>query len=128
MFSNFTKLPQILTTTALASMLLSGSVAQSQELIPRSLLVDMAREQFSILCESEVFTSCMGFTSKSCLGLSEKAIKQCLLPLPDEISPEKLENNAIESCPSAVYADAGFPESEAEVCFNKAMGVGTTTK
>lgn len=109
--------------TVLGTVLLSGSTAQSQEMIPRALLVDMARNQFSVLCQSEAFASCMGFTTESCIALSEQAISQCLLPLPKEISPEKLENSALESCPKGVYADAGFSEEQAEVCFDKAMEV-----
>jgi hypothetical protein len=114
---------QVFSASLLGTVLLSGSIAQSSEMIPRALLVDMARNQFSILCQSEAFASCMGFTSESCMNLSEQAISQCLLPLPKEISPEKLENSALESCPKGVYADAGFSEEKAEVCFDKATEV-----
>lgn len=128
MFFSVTHFSKLLRAGVLGSILLSGSVAQSQEMISRSMLVDMARNQFSVLCQSEVFASCMGFTSEACLSLSEEAISQCLLPLPNEISSDKLENSAVESCPSAVYADAGFPEAKAEVCFDKAMEVEAGSK
>ncbi len=104
--------------------LLSGGLAQSQEMIPRTLLVDMARSQFSVLCQSEVFASCMGFTSQACLDLSESAISQCLLPLPEQISPNELDNSALESCPKGVFADAGYQEEKAGPCFDQAMEEG----
>lgn len=99
----------------------TGSVAQSQEMLARELLVDMARSQFTVLCESEVFASCMGFTAKTCLVLSETAIDKCLMPLPKEIDPADLDNAALESCPKEVYAEAGFAEEQAGLCFDKAM-------
>lgn len=106
----------------LASLILfTGSIAQSQDMIPRALLVDMARNQFSVLCQSETFASCMGFTPQACLELSESAISQCLLPLPDGISPEELDNSALESCPKSVFAEAGFSEEQAGPCFDRAM-------
>lgn len=105
----------------LGASLFAGSVAQSSEVIPRAMLVEMARSQFTTLCQSEVFASCMGFTTQSCLDLSETAIKQCLLPLPEEIPVEELENSALESCPKSVYADSGFTEEKAGICFDKAM-------
>ncbi|MFT4725990.1 MAG: hypothetical protein ACI9UN_000485 [Granulosicoccus sp.] len=114
---------QALSASVLGTALLSGSIGQSDEMIPRALLVDMARNQFSILCNSEAFASCMGFTTELCMALSEQAISQCLLPLPKEISPEKLENSALESCPKGVYAGAGFSEEKADVCFDRAMEV-----
>jgi hypothetical protein len=114
---------QALSASVLGTALLSGSIGQSDEMIPRALLVDMARNQFSILCNSEAFASCMGFTTELCMALSEQAISQCLLPLPKEISPEKLENSALESCPKGVYAGGGFSEEKADVCFDRAMEV-----
>ena len=123
MFFHYTTFRHTLSASLLGTFLLSGSVAQSDEMIRRALLVDMARNQFSILCQSEAFASCMGFTSESCMSLSEQAITQCLLPLPKEISPENLENSALESCPKGVFADAGFSEEKAGVCFDKAMEV-----
>ena len=99
----------------------SGSVAQSQEMLARELLVNMARSQFSVLCQSEVFAHCMGFTSQACLELSESAIDQCLMSLPKEIDPVNLDNAALESCPKDIYADAGYSEEKAGLCFDKAM-------
>ncbi len=109
--------------SALAALILfTGPIAQSQDMIPRGMLVDMARNQFSVLCQSEKFASCMGFTTQACLDLSESAISQCLLPLPEEISPDELENSALESCPKSVFAEAGFSEEKAGPCFDHAMG------
>ncbi len=118
----------IFTTVLLSSLVLpflpaAPVVAQSSEMISRVLLENMARGQYSVLCQSEVFTQCMGFTGAMCTDLSEAAIKQCLLPLPAEISPEELDNDALESCPMQVFADAGFTEEKAEVCFDEAMEV-----
>lgn len=97
------------------------SLAQSSEMIQRALLEGIARNQYSVLCQSEAFTQCMGFSGSACTDLSEAAIKQCLLPLPNEISPDKLDNDALESCPKQVFADAGFTEEKAGLCFDKAM-------
>lgn len=110
-----------LSASLLGTALMSGSVVQSQETIARALLVEMAENQFSTLCQSEVFASCMGFTSKACLALSEDAIEQCLLPLPKEINMDELNNSTFEACPRDVYADAGYSEEKAGICFDKAM-------
>jgi hypothetical protein len=121
MFFNHTTLRLTLSASLIGTVLLSGSVAQSSETIRRAVLVDMARNQFSTLCQSEAFASCMGFTAESCMTLSETAITQCLLPLPKEVSLKLLENSALESCPKGVYADAGFSEEKAGICFDRAM-------
>ena len=63
----------------------------------------------------------MGFTAQACMDLSEQAIKQCLLPLPEEISAEKLDNSALESCPKTVFSEAGYSEEKAGICFDEAM-------
>ena len=105
----------------MASATSAPTLAQSQEMIPRALLVDMARNQFSVLCQSEAFASCMGFTAQACLDLSEKAISQCLMPLPTGIDLAELDNSALKSCPKGVYADAGYSEEKAGQCFDKAM-------
>jgi len=123
MFFHRTTLRLSLSAAFMGTVLISGAAAQSDEIIPRALLEEMARNQFSILCQSEAFASCMGFTSESCQALSEQAIEQCLLPLPEEISLDKLENDALESCPKDVFADAGFSEEKAGICFDKAMEV-----
>lgn len=96
----------------------------SDEMIPRSLLIDMARQQFSVMCQSETFVSCMGFSTSQCTDLSETAVKQCLLPLPAEISPSELDNDALEACPQQVFEDAGFTEEKAGMCFDQAMEAG----
>ncbi|MFK7995912.1 MAG: hypothetical protein AB8B87_17380 [Granulosicoccus sp.] len=97
------------------------ALAQSSEKVPRVLLENMARGQYAVLCDSSVFTGCMGFSGTECLDLSEIAIEQCLLPLPEAISPDELDNAAIESCPKKVFEDAGFSEEKAGMCFDKAM-------
>ena len=104
-----------------ACLLFSSAIAESQDVIQRAVLVDMARNQFTVLCQSETFASCMGFSSEQCLSLSEQAIKQCLLPLPSEIRVDELQNSALESCPKGVFEDAGFNEEKAGMCFDKAM-------
>ena len=118
---NHKKTLSTLSACLLGTALLSGSIAQSKKLIPRSLLVDMARSQYTALCQSEAFAQCMGFTSEACLALSEEVVSQCLLPLPEEISPEALENSALEACPITIFSDAGYSEQQAEVCFDSAM-------
>ncbi|MFK8083844.1 MAG: hypothetical protein AB8B97_26475 [Granulosicoccus sp.] len=102
---------------------LSGvpAFAQSGDKVPRALLENMARSQYAVLCGSSEFTDCMGFDRTACQELAEAAIQQCLLPLPDEISTDELDNDAIEACPKQVFADAGFTEEQAGVCFDKAM-------
>lgn len=105
----------------LASGLLSPAFAQSGDLIPRTLLIDMANDQYSVLCASPVFASCMGFTEPVCTRLADEAIKQCLQPLPETIDPEELDNSSLESCPIAVFEDAGFSEEKAGICFKEAM-------
>jgi len=120
--TNFSRVAVMLSLTL--SVLLSTSAIQSQEKIPRTLLVNMAKSQFDVLCQSETFSSCMGFTPKACIALSDKAISQCLLTLPEEILPSELDNSALESCPKSVFADAGFTEEKAGECFDKAMQAG----
>lgn len=108
----------IFTLLALGS---AGAFAQPGDLIPRSLLVDMAQDQYSVLCNSETFTQCMGFSSTLCSELADSAIRQCLLSLPETIDPEELDNSSLESCPVGVFDDAGFSEEKAGMCFNEAM-------
>jgi len=100
---------------------MGASPARSADPIPRALLVEMAGGQFDALCGSEVFAQCMGFTETECKTLSDNAIKQCLMPLPETIDPEKLDNDALESCPREFFADAGHSEEKAGMCFDKAM-------
>lgn len=99
----------------------TADLALSQETIPRALLIDIARRQYSVMCQSEIFTQCLGFSSQACIDLSEKAISQCLLSLPSEIGLNELENDVLESCPQGVFADAGFSEEKAGICIDKAM-------
>ena len=96
-------------------------VATAQDNISKLLLIKMARENAGVLCRSEVFTECMGFTAVRCDELKDEAIDTCLGPLPDSINPAELQNDALEACPKQVYEDAGFPEKKAELCFDKAM-------
>jgi len=95
--------------------------AQTDERIPRGFLVNMAKNQFDVLCNSEAFASCMGFTSKECLILADEAVKQCLLPLPEMIHPDELDNSAIESCPQTIFADAGYSDDKAGMCFDQVV-------
>ena len=105
-----------------ACMPLTVAVAQEGEKIQRKLLEDMARQQYSVLCASPEFAQCMGFSLTQCADLADKAISQCLLSLPEEISLKELENDALESCPQQVFADAGFSEQMAGACFDKSIG------
>lgn len=90
-------------------------------MIPRDALVDMSRAQSRLVCSSEIFLGCMGFDGSMCLSLSESAIEQCLMPLPAEIDPTTLDNETLEACPKAVYAKAGYDESRAASCLEKAL-------
>lgn len=111
----------LLVAAAVSGFGISAAVAQSDEKVPRIMLENMARSQYAVLCGSQEFTACMGFTGTACKDLSELAIKQCLLPLPEAISPAELDNAAIESCPKQVFEDAGFSEEKAGLCFDEAM-------
>ena len=51
---------------------------------------------------------------------SEDAIKQCLVPLPERIALDQLDNELIEACPKQVYEDAGYTEEKAAQCFDQA--------
>ncbi len=111
----------LLLLALLLSTMLSPVFSQSREMIPRALLEDMARSQYDVLCASEAFTACMGFSAPVCKDISAQAIDQCLSPLPKEIDPLTLDNSALESCPKQVFADAGFSEEKAEQCFDEAV-------
>lgn len=106
--------PAILTTAVSATLI--PATVNAQELLARELLVQMSRQQSSQLCSVKSFTECMAFTEKECLALSEQAIKQCLMPLPEKINPSELENDSIEACPKKVYEDAGFSDEKAKAC------------
>jgi len=90
-------------------------------LIPRDAIIDMTRAQSGVICSSEIFLGCMGFDGTTCLSLSESAIDRCLAPLPAEIDPATLDNATLESCPMAVYEEAGYGRLEADACFSKAL-------
>lgn len=117
----FSLVATVLMTALLGAFSISSAVAQSGDKVPRIMLENMARSQYAVLCGSPEFTRCMGFTGTACKDLSEAAIKQCLLPLPETIDPKELDNAAIESCPKQVFEEAGFSEEQAGMCFDKAM-------
>lgn len=100
---------------------LPSSVSSQDENLSRDLLIELARDQSRVLCSSEVFTQCMGFSEEQCLDLSEQSIDQCLAPLPETISLKLLQNETIENCPKKVYDDAGYKDEQAQVCLGKAM-------
>ena len=111
-----------LLSTAFASIAIAMPlVASAQDNISKFLLIKMARENSGVLCKSEAFTECMGFTAARCDEIKEEAINTCLEPLPDSINPDELKNDSLEACPRKVYKDAGFPEEKAKMCFDKAM-------
>lgn len=102
-------------------MMMSASPVQSQDAVPRDVLENMARSQYDVLCGSDAFVACMGFSESACQDLADSAIKQCLLPLPEEIDPSQLDNDAIELCPKLVFEDAGFSDEKAAACFIEAI-------
>ncbi len=102
------------------SLLLPMSSAAQQE-ISKFLLIKMVRDTAGAMCTSEEFAQCMGFSQTQCQALNEKAIDTCFGPLPETINLEELENSTLEECPQQVYADAGFTEDKAKICFDKAM-------
>ena len=101
--------------------LLSAEPVVAQDKLSKFLLIRLSREQSQVLCNSEAFTSCMGFDQNSCIELSEKAVQQCLMPLPDSIDMANLDNDVIEACPRDVYAEAGYSEEKAQVCLQKVL-------
>jgi len=114
-------------TKASALALCIGSIvglAMAQDAIPKILLIKLTQDQQNTICASEIFTQCMGFDQEQCLALSNTAIETCLGPLPDQIDPLTLQNETLENCPHKVYADAGFAEDQAKICFDKAMAAG----
>jgi len=58
------------------------AVAQDKEKISKFLLLKLSRDQSQVLCTAEAFTSCMGFSEQVCFEVSEKALEQCIAPLP----------------------------------------------
>ena len=99
----------------------SGSVFSQDQSLSRFLLIKLSRDQTAVLCGSEQFTQCMGFTEKECLVLGEKAIEQCLMPLPERIELDQLSNDTIESCPRLVYEEAGYSDEKAQECLAGAL-------
>lgn len=95
-------------------------LAQAED-IPKYLLLKLTRDQSRVFCSSEVFTQCMGFSETQCIDISEKAIEQCLGPLPAQIDPLNLDNDVLEQCPQQVYAKEGFSEEKAKECYEKAV-------
>ena len=90
-------------------------------LIPRDALVDTSRVRALSLCASEAYLGCMGIDGSRCRALSEAAIAQCLLPLPEAVDPTTLDGATLESCPRRVYERAGFDESTARACRERAF-------
>ena len=97
------------------------AVAQDKEKISKFLLLKLSRDQSQVLCTAQAFTSCMGFTEEVCLEVSEKALQQCIVPLPDTILLQDLNSEVLEVCPQKVYADAGYMEEKAAACLQKAF-------
>ena len=119
----------IICSLAMAIAISTGAIAQEQakqetsssEKMSKQLLIHLSREQSKVLCQSDVFTQCMGFNNSSCLDLSEKAVQQCLEPLPDTINLAELQNDSLEACPQQVYAKAGYPDEKAQACLQEAL-------
>lgn len=109
----------MLRTSLLATIgvgLLASHIAIAEDKLSKFLLIKLSREQSKVLCGSEGFNACMGFTQEACMELSEKALRQCIMPLADSISLAELDNDALEACPQKVYADAGYSEEKAKTC------------
>ena len=96
-------------------------IAADSDKISKFLLIKLSRDQSQVLCQSEVFTSCMGFTAQACSDLSEKALQQCIMPLPDTISLQDLNPEVLEACPAQVHADAGYSNEKAAACLQEAL-------
>ena len=96
--------------------------------ISKFVLIKMSKDQAYTICREDVYTQCMGFTEQRCMTLADKAIDQCLGPLPDQINLANLQNDQLEACPKAVYAEAGFTEEKAEVCFDKAAAAAAKSQ
>ena len=107
--------------TLITGTLLSVSASSQDQSLSRFLLIKLARDQSNVLCGSEVFTQCMGFSQTQCMELSEKSIEQCLLPLPERIELDMLESETLESCPKLVYQEAGFEDEKAQMCLSEAL-------
>jgi len=97
------------------------AAAQDKDKLSKFLLLKLSRDQSRVLCTSQAFTSCMGFSEQVCLEISEKALEQCIAPLPDTISLQDLDNDVLEACPQKVYADAGYSEEKAATCLQEAF-------
>lgn len=95
------------------------AIAQDPGKISKFLLLKLSRDQSQVLCASEAFTSCMGFTAQVCLELSEKALQQCIAPLPDTVLLQNLNSEVLEVCPQQVYEEAGFSNDKASECLQK---------
>ncbi len=101
--------------------ILSIHVYSQDQSLSRFLLIKLARDQSNVLCSSKAFTQCMGFTETRCLELSEQSVEQCLMPLPERIDLEMLENETIENCPKKIYQDAGYEDEKAQQCLTQAL-------
>lgn len=115
---------------ALAVLVVAGGVGgwavaqepnkQETDKISKFLIMKLSREQSQVLCQSEVFTSCMDFSEQACLELSEKALQQCIVPLPETIQLQDLNSDVLELCPQQVYDEAGYSNDKAAACLEQA--------
>jgi len=103
-----------------AGLAMPTQASAAEDSIPKFVLMEMIRESNGLLCQSESFTQCMGFTVERCMELIDESIKACIAPLPDNINPEELQNATLEDCPEKVYSDAGFTKEKSEMCFANA--------
>ncbi len=97
-----------------------GEDSQDEDKLSKFLLIKLSREQSQVLCQSEVFTSCMGFTEQVCFELSEIALQQCIVPLPDTVNLQDLNSEVLEVCPQQVYEEAGYSNEKAIACLEEA--------
>lgn len=119
------ELNRLLPFSFVATLLATASMpvlAQTQpHTLSKLVLMQLSRDQSQVLCQSEVFTQCMGFARSECLDLSEKALEKCLAPLPDTINLSELQNDTLEACPQTVYTEAGYTEERALTCLQQAL-------
>ena len=121
--NSFFKVIQVSTLACAVAATGMGGVAtaQDQNKISKFLLIKISRDQSQVLCTSPEFASCMGFTEEACLEISEKALQQCIMPLPDTVMLQNLNSDVLEACPQKVYEEAGYSNEKAAECLQKVL-------
>ena len=110
----------VLAVVVAATGVAGWAIAQDSGKISKFLMIKLSREASQVLCQSEEFTACMGFTEQACIALSEKALQQCIMPLPDTVYLRDLNSDVLEACPQQVYEEAGYSNEKAAACVQEA--------